>query len=150
MPAPLGQPCRTAREPAASSHPAPAPAGGRLEAVSSSARWEDVVGYSRAVKRGPFIFVSGELKLKAKDEALGCWCRRAEGRWAALQQAYVQGSWPERQPASSCAPTGTSAVDQASGRVLYRRDAYKQVGWGLEHPVWPGVQLQGPLSSHLV
>lgn len=34
-------------------------AGGRLEAVSSSARWEDVVGYSRAVKRGPFIYVSG-------------------------------------------------------------------------------------------
>ncbi|EFN56848.1 hypothetical protein CHLNCDRAFT_144441 [Chlorella variabilis] len=54
-------------------------AGGRLEAVSSSARWEDVVGYSRAVKRGPFIYVSG-----------------------------------------------TSAVDQASGRVMYRRDAYKQ------------------------
>lgn len=36
------------------------PAGGRLEAVSSSARWEDVVGYSRAVKRGPLIFVSGK------------------------------------------------------------------------------------------
>jgi hypothetical protein len=44
------------------SPPLPPPAlgaGGRLEAVSSSARWEDVVGYSRAVKRGPFIFVSG-------------------------------------------------------------------------------------------
>lgn len=36
------------------------PAGGRLEAVSSSARWEDVVGYSRAVKRGSLIFVSGK------------------------------------------------------------------------------------------
>ncbi|PSC76007.1 endoribonuclease L-PSP [Micractinium conductrix] len=54
-------------------------AGGRLQAVSSSARWEDVVGYSRAVKRGPFIFVSG-----------------------------------------------TSAVDQGTGRVMFRRDAYKQ------------------------
>lgn len=39
-------------------------AGGRLEAVSSSARWEDVVGYSRAVKRGPFIYVSGGFVLK--------------------------------------------------------------------------------------
>ncbi|KAL4443394.1 hypothetical protein ABPG75_011131 [Micractinium tetrahymenae] len=54
-------------------------AGGKLEAVSSSARWEDVVGYSRAVKRGPFVFVSG-----------------------------------------------TSAVDQETGRVMFRRDAYKQ------------------------
>lgn len=37
----------------------PMQAGGRLETVSSSARWEDLVGYSRAAKRGPFIFVSG-------------------------------------------------------------------------------------------
>ncbi|KAI3426960.1 hypothetical protein D9Q98_006904 [Chlorella vulgaris] len=65
--------------PAASGFHVSLTAGGRLETVSSSARWEDLVGYSRAAKRGPFIFVSG-----------------------------------------------TSAVDQASGRVLYRRDAYKQ------------------------
>lgn len=55
--------CRPARQaPPAHSRPPLSPAlgaGGRLEAVSSSARWEDVVGYSRAVKRGPFIFVSG-------------------------------------------------------------------------------------------
>lgn len=30
-----------------------------------------------------------------------------------------------------CPPAGTSAVDQASGRVLYRRDAYKQVCEGV-------------------
>ena len=65
-------------------------AGGKLEAVSSSARWEDVVGYSRAAKRGPFIFVSGGwLGMRAagagcchchcsRGAAVMCWCAQTD------------------------------------------------------------------------
>ncbi|GAB4818570.1 hypothetical protein N2152v2_005616 [Parachlorella kessleri] len=37
----------------------PSPGNPAMQIVSTGAKWEDVVGYSRAVKRGPFICVSG-------------------------------------------------------------------------------------------
>lgn len=61
--------------------------GGRLDAVSSSARWEDVVGYSRAVKRGPFIYVSGEVLAPAA----------ASSRVSCLPHYCVRGSQSQVQ-----------------------------------------------------
>ena len=119
-----------------------AAAGGRLDAVSSSARWEDVVGYSRAVKRGPFIYVSGGWVGGWEGGAQpGCHQGRADASPCPRRGTTVTCCRLHVPPAAALshgalsvravpAPAGTSAVDQASGRVMYRRDAYKQVQAG--------------------
>jgi hypothetical protein len=120
------------------------------------------VGYSRAVKRGPFIFVSGgRLDTIQSEGGCACWLGRVPILLAVLllrlcqQQpsthslscrcrdiAAVLRPWCSEcrhcntptlpYQRAGCLPNtalaaGTSAVDQATGRVMYRRDAYKQV-----------------------
>jgi enamine deaminase RidA (YjgF/YER057c/UK114 family) len=44
---------------------------GKRQSVGSAARWEPIVGYSRAVRVGPFIAVTGTTALDEKGELVG-------------------------------------------------------------------------------
>lgn len=84
------------------------------------------MGYSRAVKRGPFIYVSGEVVL-ASAVASGRVCCLPH---YCVREPFTGVAVEPNLNLSAGSPScwaGTSAVDQASGRVMYRRDAYKQV-----------------------
>ncbi len=43
----------------------------RRESVSSRTRWESTVGYSRAVRVGPFVYVSGTTATNEDGEVVG-------------------------------------------------------------------------------
>jgi enamine deaminase RidA (YjgF/YER057c/UK114 family) len=43
----------------------------KRESIRSGARWEPLVGYSRAVRVGPFIYVSGSAPVGADGELVG-------------------------------------------------------------------------------
>lgn len=113
------------------------------------------MGYSRAVKRGPFIFVSGGCDAHCFLLSSHCWLggeQSAGGGVAVHLSAWLvlmllsslysffhalillsllvkpgaHRSVLRHNPRGCLA--GTSAVDQATGRVMHRRDAYKQAG----------------------
>ncbi len=50
----------------------------RRESVGSGTRWEDVVGYSRVVRVGPFVYVSGTT------------ATREDGSLVSADDPYVQ------------------------------------------------------------
>ncbi len=73
--------------------------------ISSGTRWENEVGYSRAVKMGNMIFVSGTTSVNGKGEIYG------------LGNAYEQAKFIFRKIETSLEEAGASLKDVVRTRM---------------------------------
>jgi enamine deaminase RidA (YjgF/YER057c/UK114 family) len=77
--------------------------------ISSGAKWEDVVGYSRAVRVGPHVWVAGTTAISGAGEVVG------EG------DAFAQAAFIFRKIATALEQAGASINDVVRTRMYITR-----------------------------
>ena len=95
---------------------APSPLDGPIERFASGAPWEEVVGYRRAVRAGPFVFVAGTTGTH-------------EGRVVAPGDAYAQTIQALRNVEAGLALAGARLADVVQTRLSVTDiSTWRQVG----------------------
>jgi len=85
--------------------------------IGSGAKWEDIVGYSRAVRVGPHVWVAGTTAVSGAGEVVG------EG------DAYAQAMFIFRKIAMALEQAGSSLSDVVRTRMFITRlDDQEAVG----------------------
>ena len=92
-------------------------ASDRHQRFSSETRWEAVAGYSRAVRAGPLVFVSGTTATGADGELLG------------IGDAYEQARQALRNVEDALARAGAGLADVVQTRMFVTDiSRFEQVG----------------------